>query len=137
MSAGLASTPIIGSILPERLCEFTRGQLSAINFATPDRQVLEEYGLRTSERAEFTNADRRRFLAGAFGLPIPGVDRLRISGLGRHALPEPTLVPLGPGTRFGQSWHAVCGEPVYGRERLEEGTRPWIAGRQSSACALV
>lgn len=64
--AGLASTPILGSILPERLGEFTRGQLSDVNLATPDRQVLEEYGLRTAERAQFTNAGRRRFLADAF-----------------------------------------------------------------------
>jgi hypothetical protein len=49
--ASLASTPIMGSMLPERLGEFTRGQLSALKIAIPELQVLEEYGLRTAEHA--------------------------------------------------------------------------------------
>jgi hypothetical protein len=64
--AGLASTHMLGSILPERLGDFARDQLSAVNLATPDRQVLEEYGLVTAERAEFTKSDHRRFIAEGF-----------------------------------------------------------------------
>jgi hypothetical protein len=64
--AGLASTPVRGSMLPEALGEFIRGQLSAVRVSATDGEVLAEYGLRASERAEFTNLDRRTFVVEAF-----------------------------------------------------------------------
>jgi hypothetical protein len=64
--AGLAATPMLGSLLPERLGKFTRDQVSKVKLSAADWEVLEEYGVRLTERAVYVNMERRQFTADAF-----------------------------------------------------------------------
>jgi len=61
----LASAPVLASMLPESLGEYRRGRLTSATIPTNDRDILSEYGLRTTEHAEFTSANGHRFVADA------------------------------------------------------------------------
>jgi hypothetical protein len=64
--AGLALSTLRASTLPEVWGDLVRGQLSSVRLSGTEQNVLDEYGLRVSERAEFMRGDRRAFIAEGF-----------------------------------------------------------------------
>jgi hypothetical protein len=56
----VASRAALGSILPERLGEYSRGTVSAAPIPAADREVFAECGLRASEASEYRNVAGRR-----------------------------------------------------------------------------